>query len=199
MTKALKHRSYVGPASAFDQVGQAQFALLTNCGLRPHHYLLDVGCGCLRAGRLFIPYLDAGHYFGVEPATWLVSAGLKHELGRDLEEEKRPSFSAAANFAFYVFDRQFDYLLAHSIFTHACPEQIDECLAAAARVMKPGAHFYASYKRGQENDHDGEWRYPAVTHYTFRFMQERAELAGLKYQELKHQHPRGHIWARYMK
>ena len=28
--------------------------------------MLEIGCGNLRAGRLFIDYLDAGNYYGID-------------------------------------------------------------------------------------------------------------------------------------
>src|SRR5438128_572554 len=50
-----------------DLAAAFQFNLLTRLGLREEDYLLDIGCGALRAGRLFITYLLPGRYFGVEP------------------------------------------------------------------------------------------------------------------------------------
>jgi hypothetical protein len=46
-------------------IGKMQFAYLKRHGLRPGHTMLEIGCGNLRAGRLFIEYLDEGHYTGV--------------------------------------------------------------------------------------------------------------------------------------
>ena len=57
---SLDYREYVGTSETYDIGGAIQFNLLTTLGLREHHRLLDVGCGSLRAGRLFIPYLLKG-------------------------------------------------------------------------------------------------------------------------------------------
>ncbi len=59
------YRAYVGPPLEYDLVGASQFRLLTTLGLRAGHRCLDLGCGSLRAGRLLIPYLDPGNYFGI--------------------------------------------------------------------------------------------------------------------------------------
>lgn len=69
------------------------FNLLTSVGLRQHHRVLDIGCGSLRVGRLLIPYLNQGNYFGVEPNEWLVSDGILNEIGQDQIEIKQPTFS----------------------------------------------------------------------------------------------------------
>jgi hypothetical protein len=86
------HRAYVGAPEEWDLVAARQVTLLLAAGLRDTHRLVDIGCGSLRAGRMLIPYLRPGHYFGVEPNRWLVEKGIEHELGRDLIGMKQPSF-----------------------------------------------------------------------------------------------------------
>jgi hypothetical protein len=56
------YRAYIGPTSRYDFMGASQFRLATTLGLRSGHKLLDFGCGSLRAGKLFIPYLETGNY-----------------------------------------------------------------------------------------------------------------------------------------
>src|SRR5215471_11064025 len=87
-----QYRAYVGPPEDYDLIAAMTFNLLTTLGLRQHHSLLDVGCGSLRIGRLLIPYLNRGKYFGVEPNKWLVEEGIKRELGQGLLEIKHPTF-----------------------------------------------------------------------------------------------------------
>ena len=84
------YRAFVGPPENYDLVSAMQFNLLTLLGLKEHHFLLDVGCGSLRGGKLFIPYLVAEHYFGIEPEQWLIEEGLRHEIGDDIMDIKRP-------------------------------------------------------------------------------------------------------------
>ena len=86
------YRAYVGPPEDYDLIAAMAFNLLTTLGLRQHHSLLDVGCGSLRIGRLLIPYLNRGKYFGIEPNEWLVREGIKRELGETLLQIKCPTF-----------------------------------------------------------------------------------------------------------
>src|SRR5207244_4835822 len=86
------YRAYVGPPEDYDLIAAMTFNLLTTLGLRQHHSLLDVGCGSLRIGRLLIPYLNRGKYFGVEPNEWLFEQGIKRELGEALLKIKRQTF-----------------------------------------------------------------------------------------------------------
>ena len=89
----MHYRAYVGPPEVYDLAAANQFNLLTLCGLREHHFLLDIGCGSLRAGKLLIPYLLPGHYFGLEPEKWLVEKGFSEELGYDIVDIKKPCFN----------------------------------------------------------------------------------------------------------
>ena len=81
---ARRYQVFVGLAGTWDITSSRQFNLLTSLGLREGHYLLDIGCGSLRTGRLLIPYLLPGHYFGMEPEKWLIEEGIKNECREDL-------------------------------------------------------------------------------------------------------------------
>ncbi len=85
-----QYRAYVGPPEDYDLIAAMAFNLLTTLGLRQHHSLLDIGCGSLRIGRLLIPYLNRGKYFGVEPNEWLVDEGIRRELGETLVRNQTP-------------------------------------------------------------------------------------------------------------
>jgi len=202
---ARHYRAFVGPPDKYDLIGALQFSLLTLLGLREEHYLLDVGCGSLRAGRLFIPYLLPGRYYGIEPERWLVEEGIQHEVGADLVRLKRPVFAYREDFALGCFAREFDYLLAQSIFTHASQAQIRCCLAEGARVMRPGALFVATFFEGDDNYAGETWVYPGVgpsgapalpgrVTYTFAHMQSLAGEQGLRCERIEWSHPAGQTW-----
>ena len=88
----INHRRFVGPNWRWDVVAANQFNLLTFAGLRKEHKLLDFGCGSLRAGRLFIPYLEPNCYYGIEPNKWLIDEAIEKEFGDyDLINLKNPS------------------------------------------------------------------------------------------------------------
>src|SRR5690242_5496000 len=77
---ARHYTAYVGPPRDYDFMGATQFRLLTTLGLREHHSVLDFGCGSLRAGRLLIPYLLPGRYYGLDPNRWLIEDAVAREI-----------------------------------------------------------------------------------------------------------------------
>src|SRR5208282_5208053 len=103
-------RKFVGAEESYDLLAAMQFNLMTFLGLRERSYLLDVGCGSLRGGRLFLPYLLPDHYFGIEPEKWLVEEGIRNELSDGLIAIKRPTFSYDTNFTLTIFERKFDFI-----------------------------------------------------------------------------------------
>ena len=48
------------------ELGKLQFDYATGHGLKPEMRMLEIGCGNLRAGRLFIDYLEPGNYYGMD-------------------------------------------------------------------------------------------------------------------------------------
>ncbi len=178
------HRRFVGPGDEYDLGAASQFNLLTLLGLREHHTLLDVGCGSLRAGRLFITYLRPGCYFGIEPEAWLVDSALRAELGPDVARRKRPTFDHNRDFALGVFERTFDFVLLSSILSHAAPSQVRTCFAEARPVMTPTSLLVASFTPGA-SDYDGDaWVYPDMVTYRLESLRALARNAGLECEPL---------------
>lgn len=188
------YRAFVGPPQNYDLMSANQFNLLTLMGLREEHSLLDVGCGSLRGGRLFIPYLLPGRYFGLEPNRWLVEEGVRNELGDDLVRLKQPTFLHEEDFNLSAFGRQFDFLLAQSIFSHAAPRQIARCLDQAKRVMKPGALFLANYQKGASDYGGLDWVYPGCCDYTPAGMERMVQEHGLRCRPVAWFHPNDLAW-----
>lgn len=178
----------------YDVVAAMQFNLLTFLGLREHHYLLDVGCGSLRGGRLFIPYLLTGRYFGIEPNRRLIKDGIQSELGEGIIPVKRPVFSHDENFTLSIFDKKFDFILAHSIFSHTSQYQIRRCLSEAKKVMTPTSIFAATFLRGEKNYTGDEWSHPNRAEYTLEHMISLVEQHGLTLKVISWPHHRYQTW-----
>src|SRR5881275_886543 len=155
------YRAYVGPPEDYDLIAAMAFNLVTTLGLRQHHSLLDIGCGSLRIGRLLIPYLNRGKYFGVEPNKWLVDEGIRRELGETLVEIKRPTFFFSDSPDTVSQAKvAFDFALAQSIFSHCGLDLIKAWLSAISRSLAKDGALVATFLIGKEDSARAGWIYP---------------------------------------
>ena len=189
------YRAYVGPPEDYDLIAAMTFNLLTTLGLRQRHSLLDIGCGSLRIGRLLIPYLNRGKYFGVEPAEWLVAEGIKQELGKTVVQTKRPTFFFTDSPETIVQAKvSFDFALAQSIFSHCGLDLIKGWLSAVSRSLAPDGALIATFLPSDEDSQRAGWIYPECVNYRPETLERAAAEVDLRFQILDWKHPR-QTWA----
>lgn len=142
------HRDYVG--GLWDAMGSLQFQFMLGRGLTPHNVFLDIGCGSLRGGAKFIPYLDCGNYLGLDASRELIDAGLENELERSIFESKRPEFVVSDCFEFSHFSKRPDFALAQAVLIHLPESEIRRCFDNLKAVSHVGTKFYATYVIGRK-------------------------------------------------
>lgn len=167
---AGRHRELAG--GLWDELGRLQLDYLVGEGLRPGHRLLDVGCGCLRAGVHFVRYLEPAHYYGLDVNASLLRAGWEVELAAAGLQERLPRQHLLQDGSFDCerFGVAFDYALAQSLLTHLAPGQVRACLAGVARALVPGGRFYATFFEAPEGPLPTELRHAPgdITSYAER-------------------------------
>ncbi len=183
------HRSYVGPDDYYDKVAALQFGLLTMLGMRESDTLLDIGCGALRGGRLFLPYLAKGHYFGLEPNPWLIEQAIEKEIGADQIALKAPEFRHNDDFDLTVFGRSFDFMMAHSIFSHTGLSQFDACMKAVAATLAEDGVLAATFVDAKQDAYKDEWEYPGFNRFAWSTLKAVIESHGLFAAKLDWPHP----------
>lgn len=141
---SFDHRKAVG--GHWDQVGNRHIRLLKAQGLRPHHYVLEFGCGSLRCGHRTIRYLNPGHYFGIEIDRRLLEAGIEHELTPQIVEDKQPAFAinGELRLAPEHEDQKFDFIVAQAVFTHFGPDALERFLMFALTKLAPRGRIILS-------------------------------------------------------
>jgi cyclopropane fatty-acyl-phospholipid synthase-like methyltransferase len=164
------YSAYVGPPRHYDIMGASQFRLLTTLGLRDHHKILDFGCGSLRVGRLLIPYLLTGNYYGIEPNDWLIKEAISNEVGEDQIRIKKPNFSHNSDCNTRVFESKFDFILAQSIFSHCGRDMIELILSSFKETLADGGLILATFvhqgSAGLNDEFVGNgWVYPGCVAY----------------------------------
>ncbi|MBA3543824.1 MAG: class I SAM-dependent methyltransferase [Chthoniobacterales bacterium] len=136
------HRKMVG--GMWEEIGRLQFEFLRAKGMKPSDRFLDIGCGALRGGLHAIAYLEAGHYCGLDSNRSLIEAG-RRELKLAALEEQTPRLALNEQFELGLFEQQFEYLLALSVFTHLFANHIVRCLVEVRKVLAPGGRFFATF------------------------------------------------------
>ena len=199
LSPGSKHyRAYVGPPEDYDIVAAMCFGLMTSLGLRGNSTLLDVGCGSCRLGRLFIPYLNCGNYYGLEPNKWLVDEGIANEIGNDLIKIKNPTFCYSDKISHFEMNSFFDFAIAQSIFSHCGRDLLDQHLADISKSLKPSGALLATFLISETDTDQSGWIYPGCVNYRLDSMETIAQSHGLKFYLLDWLHPR-QSWALFAK
>ena len=173
----------IGRADEWESHGKLQLDFLKSEGMKPHHRLLDVGCGVGRASRWFVPYLNEAGYTGID----ISRSAIDHALRLSVMEgwyKKEPSFSINADMD---MGGAFDFIWAHSVFTHLPPQQVSKMIANAAKILNLGGKFLFTYKKMDEPTRTGlkQFAYP----HTF-FLNVAAKV-GLEGEAIDQQWPAG--------
>ena len=186
-----------GPIELFDVAGRKLLMLLLNEGLLPTSRVLDIGCGCLRVGYWLIHFLGQERYFGIEPNRLMLGAGLRILLEPGVVELKRPQFDENARFDFAVFDEQFDYFVARSIWIHASKAHIQTMLDGFVSTSNTHSVFLVSYLPAtcDEDDYQGTtWvgrshlsNQPATIRHRFAWIEAECVRRGLIAEEITDQ------------
>lgn len=192
--REMGHRTFVGGDGRFwEEIAKLQYDFMISEGLMPEHVLLDVACGSLRAGRLFINYLAPGNYLGLDKEIDLIIRGVADELGINTFVEKRPVFVVSENFEFNNFTKQPDYVLAQSLFTHLTSAGIYNCLKSLRQFITGKVVFYATFFESlsaYENPPESDSLESFI--YTRDQLKTLAELSGWKMHYIGDWgHPRG--------
>lgn len=190
------YRGYVGRPEGYDLLALNQIGVLSALGLRETHRVLDLGCGSLRLGRMLIPFLRAGRYFGVEPNLALLEAGVRNELGWDAFAIKQPVILPVEDFSLWRFGEKFDFVIAHSIFTHTQPALAAHALRAVRGALAPGGRLAATFITTDppQRPVQGDWIYPDCINYTLAETRALMAQAGLRVLPLRYPHPCQDWW-----
>jgi SAM-dependent methyltransferase len=135
------------------RVGKLQFDYLRQHGLEPHHRVLEIGCGNLRAGWRIIRYLDQGNYYGLDISQQVLFSAQQVVAERGLQH-KLPYLVLVRDQTFaHLPDATFDVVHAHSVFSHAPLDVIEDCFAHVGRIMKPDGYFDFTFKRTEGKEY----------------------------------------------
>jgi cyclopropane fatty-acyl-phospholipid synthase-like methyltransferase len=121
-----------------------QLSFLKQRGLKPHHNVLDIGCGWLRGGLPVIDYLDEGRFYGFEMSIEDIENG-KRELKSHNLEHKRPTIIHNPGPSQLVIDTdiKFDFITAFYVLYHMHDDVLESCFESVHQMLADDGSFYA--------------------------------------------------------
>lgn len=132
----------VGPVGWWSELQAYQYGALKSLGLRPHHSLLDIGCGPLQGGVAFIRYLDKGKYTGIDLREEAIAEAHTQVMRAGLAA-KNPFLAVSESFGRDELDGStFDYIWCSQLLYHLDEIQMDALLEQVSRRLAPRGVFY---------------------------------------------------------
>lgn len=181
--------------------GRWVFDFLRRQGLRPDHFMLEVGCGSLSAASRLLPYMQPHHYWGFEKNVELFVAGVRIELPRVAVAAERGHFVVNDDFDLGEVLNPFDIAIASSFFRRLPLNSVARCLAAVVKALGPDGRFFATWPDNPDPMRfDPIVRPDGVTtysdrdpfHYSFAMLSALAAAVGARAELLDDRsHPRG--------
>lgn len=135
-------------------------------------------------------FLEPEHFVAIDPNDWLREPQLQKRAIRRLVDKKRARFLSRDDFDASELGVEFDYVLSHSILTHAGYSQLAQLLHNVAGVLAPGGKFVASIFLAEGNSYgsdgspdkddsrDEHWVYPGVSWFKLSTVEEAAAAEG---------------------
>jgi SAM-dependent methyltransferase len=109
--------------------------ILVAAGLKPEHYLIDVGCGSARLAHT----LNVARYLGIDIVPELIA------YSREICNRPNWRFEVVERIAIPDVAEQADMVCFFSVFTHLLHEDSYRYLLEAHRVLKAGGKVVFSY------------------------------------------------------
>lgn len=163
---------------------------LREVGLKPHHKLLDFGCGTLRGGLPLIDYLEPGNYYGLDVRLETLKEAC-NELEESGLDQKMPTLMHCHNLSSLTFTGGFDYIWVFAVLIHLSDSKLGEFLSFAVRNLAPDGKIFANVVYGDQSD--GRWRNFPLVARPQAFYQNTFLKHGLKISDMGALREFGHI------
>ena len=152
---------------------------VTLCNLRPHHSVLEPGCGCGRNARYIAPLLDpeSGSFAGFDVSKSMIQWCKNHissaypNCSFDHADIRNSHYNPKGSieddeYRFPYRDNQFDIVFMPSVFTHITRTGFEHYLSEICRVLKKDGRLLSwHFLLDIDNPHKGGKRSKSVVKY----------------------------------
>lgn len=130
--------------------GYVERQILIKYGLKPSHFIVDVGCGYGRLAENLDDYLhpSEGRYLGIDVVPRLIEYAKLN-----CAKSKNISFAVGEGLALPCDDSTIDMITVFSVFTHMLHEDAYVYLEDMRRSLKVGGRLVISFLEFSQEDH----------------------------------------------
>ncbi|XOV80914.1 MAG: class I SAM-dependent methyltransferase [Aestuariibacter sp.] len=122
-------------------LGKYFFEFLQSKGMKPTDKFLDFGCGTGRLAIRVIPFLEEGHYFGVDSHLRSLQALASYEIPVNDLAHKKPRVILDSSFQFDFLGEQFDWATDLFVTYHFDQETRMMAYKNLSKVLKTGGRI----------------------------------------------------------
>jgi ABC-type polysaccharide/polyol phosphate transport system ATPase subunit/SAM-dependent methyltransferase len=193
------HRTATG--GKWRESGDWQLEFLRREGLRPEHFVLDVGSGSLAGALVMLPVMDEHRYWGYEKDRRLFEAGVTIELVRANVRPERGHLLVNDWFDLSESPHEFTFAIANGFWSRLPLNGIARCVSSVLKKLAPGGRFYATWFENPDPSNfepmvhaNGATTYPDMEpfHYSYDVLAGVCSALGAKVERVNdHTHPRG--------
>jgi SAM-dependent methyltransferase len=141
--------------------GDEDLEVLIDLGMKPEHRMFELGCGFGRSAQHFVNYLGAGNYVGSDISSERLRQCNELLQHRNLTDKWPKLLVNKDNTFTWLGEHRFDFLWAGNVFTHVPPDDMEDIMANAHRVMHDGAVFAFTYTENENKNmrrhHAKDW------------------------------------------
>jgi SAM-dependent methyltransferase len=128
----------VGPLGFWNQLQEYQLNAVKRLGLLPTHTFLDLGCGPLQGGEVFIRYLGIRQYTGIDRRCSVIDVA-HEQIGRRHLGNKNPQLFCSETFGDNELESAlFDFIWASQVLYYFDEPTMDRLFGMVSRRLKPG-------------------------------------------------------------